>query len=152
MTISVKVSAVRHSVAPAFARNESTTMIVNVGHHDLTSTRDYARAIIHVSRNLHVTSRVARILLEGIAHGERTLTMDVTNLYKDLDVIGMSARVDIEPITPEWAALGPIGFTCSTTITRPDGSHVTYATTYAEPTVTLPSGDTVRAYQAGDWS
>ena len=127
-------------------------MLVNVGRHDLNTTRDYARAIIHVSRVLHVTPRVARILLEGIAHGDRTLTMDVTNQSPDANALGMTVHVDIEPITPEWAALGPTGFSLSTTITRQDGTHVTYETTYAEPFTTLPSGDTVRAYRAGEWS
>lgn len=127
-------------------------MNVNVGRHDLTTTRDYARAIVHVSRILHVTPRLARVLLEGIAHGDRTLAMDVTNQSPDAIALGMTVRVDIAPIIPEWTALGPIGFTSSTTITRQDGTHVTYETSYTEPTRVLPSGDTVRAYRAGEWS
>lgn len=152
MTISVEAWN-RGLVRPgASARNESTTMIVNVGHHDLTTARDYARAIVHVSRVLHVTPRLARVLLEGIAHGDRTLVMDVTNMYPDMVQEGSRIKAEIEPITPEWSALGPTGFSLSTSITRQDGTTSTLTTTYVEPTVTLPSGDTVRAYRAGDWS
>ena len=117
----------------------------------LSTPRDYALAVVHVSRALHVTTRVARILLEGIAHGDRTLSMDVTNQYPDLACDGTRVTVDIEPVMPEWAILRATGFTLTTTITRQDGYRAMYATTYTTTRV-LPSGDTVRAYRAGEWN